>query len=1120
MQAPAPPQLPVPPAAGRLCNVPREHCMAGRSCGPEVSLATLAGVAAGATLCSSSALRLRRGQRTQLFALSMLQRLFAKEKSKAERLDEEIVEMRRQEEEDLQALHKELGSQAPSEQDLRVEALRRQQEKLARFVALRRSRRTSSRRTASEQGRPDERQRPKSPPAPWRSYLDVDTGCWYYHNEETNVTTWDLPTALMRERPPEPLAPWQLVPHAPSGRWYYHNRRTGETTWDRPRVSSCRGRPGRRVAPKRHAVRSPQRRSQVRFVAMTEQPEVSNVNRDRQFEIVRDGEYAEAKKVLSTADMSWRHSALDQNFLFFIAARRRRGSELLAKQCVAMGVDLEEEDVHGQTPLFYAAARGNMAVVKFLLNLGFEINYRDNARKTALFFAIEKGHLEVADYLIERAASVWVRSSNKVTPHSLLKKLGRKPPERKRKLASPTPSCICPGAAARSRFAQWEWKYDEDEPEIDRREDNVVVETPQYFVCSTVTECAKRLRRSELEFAGDHAHLHQDATWYPEVTTQQAAALVNVRMDDENEHLKVIEGFASGCRPSAFTLPAVSTQSKTVAGYVHASFADKTLTITQCKVDRPHQGRGLGGLLLEAAEKRARNLGASISRVKLSVLQTNEPAQTCYAKAGFKVCAKSASTFPPCNCRNADVCAVRVSCGSPEAARGEEPSGGRRQVACCIFSWPMSPLTWSSSQDARAQNWPGIHQEVRFVAMTEQAEVSNVNRDRQFEIVRDGEYAEAKNVLSTADMTWRHSALRQNFLFFIAARRRRGSELLAKQCVAMGVDLEEEDVHGQTPLFYAAARGNMAVVKFLLNLGFEINYRDNARKTALFFAIEKGHLEVADYLIERAASVRVRSSNKVTPHSLLKKLGRKPPERKRKLASPTPSCICPGAAARSRFAQWEWKYDEAEPEIDRREDNVLVETPQYFVCSTVTECAKRLRRSELEFAGDHAHLHQDATWYPEVTTQQAAALVNVRMDDENEHLKVIEGFASGSRPSAFTLPAVSTQSKTVAGYVHASFADKTLTITQCKVDRPHQGRGLGGLLLEAAEKRARNLGASISRVKLSVLETNEPAQTCYAKAGFKVCAKSASTFPPCNCRNADVCQHYKIKWLRMEKIIA
>ena len=77
----------------------------------------------------------------------------------------------------------------------------------------------------------------------------------------------------------------------------------------------------------------------------------------------------------------------------------------------------------------------------------------------------------------------------------------------------------------------------------------------------------------------------------------------------------------------------------------------------------------------------------------------------------------------------------------------------------------MSLLTWSSSQDSGAQSWPSINQEVRFFAMTEQAEseVSNVGRDLLCEIVRDGEYAEAKKV-STPDMVWRHSALNQNFL--------------------------------------------------------------------------------------------------------------------------------------------------------------------------------------------------------------------------------------------------------------------------------------------------------------------------------------------------------------------
>ncbi|CAE7648321.1 unnamed protein product [Symbiodinium sp. CCMP2456] len=142
------------------------------------------------------------------------------------------------------------------------------------------------------------------------------------------------------------------------------------------------------------------------------------------------------------------------------------------------------------------------------------------------------------------------------------------------------------------------------------------------------------------------------------------------------------------------------------------------------------------------------------------------------------------------------------------------------------------------------------------------------------------------------------------------------------------------------------------------------------------------------------------------------------------------------------------------------------------------------------------------------------------MDDEKEHLKVIEQLASGSRPSAFTLPAVSTQTKTLAGYVHASVEDKTLKIAHCKVDRPHQRRGLGGLLLEAAEKRARNLGACISKVRLSVLETNEPARKCYAKSGFKVYAKSSSKFLPCNCSDGGCNCDNKISWLKMEKHIA
>ena len=69
-----------------------------------------------------------------------------------------------------------------------------------------------------------------------------------------------------------------------------------------------------------------------------------------------------------------------------------------------------------------------------------------------------------------------------------------------------------------------------------------------------------------------------------------------------------------------------------------------------------------------------------------------------------------------------------------------------------------------------------------------------MNQDQLFEAVRDGSFTEAKEALSKLDVSWRHSQLRQNVLFFIAARQRRGSERLGTCAVRMGFDLADVDV--------------------------------------------------------------------------------------------------------------------------------------------------------------------------------------------------------------------------------------------------------------------------------------------------------------------------------------
>ncbi|CAE7735376.1 unnamed protein product [Symbiodinium sp. CCMP2456] len=111
----------------------------------------------------------------------------------------------------------------------------------------------------------------------------------------------------------------------------------------------------------------------------------------------RDGEFDEAKTALVNSDMSWRYSALNQTFLFFIAARAH-----------SMGVDLTCVDSNKQTPLYNAASRGNITMVKFLLNHGFKVNFTDRWNETAIFHAIRSRHFDTVRLLIEHG-QMWVR---------------------------------------------------------------------------------------------------------------------------------------------------------------------------------------------------------------------------------------------------------------------------------------------------------------------------------------------------------------------------------------------------------------------------------------------------------------------------------------------------------------------------------------------------------------------------------------------------------------------------------------------------------------------------------------------------------------------------------------
>ena len=47
----------------------------------------------------------------------------------------------------------------------------------------------------------------------------------------------------------------------------------------------------------------------------------SHMSRDQLFDIVRDGGFVDAKKAFAKTHMSWRHTALQQEYLFFLRHR-------------------------------------------------------------------------------------------------------------------------------------------------------------------------------------------------------------------------------------------------------------------------------------------------------------------------------------------------------------------------------------------------------------------------------------------------------------------------------------------------------------------------------------------------------------------------------------------------------------------------------------------------------------------------------------------------------------------------------------------------------------------------------------------------------------------------------
>lgn len=112
-------------------------------------------------------------------------------------------------------------------------------------------------------------------------------------------------------------------------------------------------------------------------------------------------------------------------------------------------------------------------------------------------------------------------------------------------------------------------------------------------------------------------------------------------------------------------------------------------------------------------------------------------------------------------------------------------------------------------------------------------------------------------------------------LVFLLAASAFGSELYneaksgnlenVKKLVSRGIDINETNAHGVSPLYIACARGHKEIARFLMDHGADIHRANVHGSTPLMAAAGKGWEDIVQILISKGTAVNARAKQGVTP---------------------------------------------------------------------------------------------------------------------------------------------------------------------------------------------------------------------------------------------------------------
>ena len=160
---------------------------------------------------------------------------------------------------------------------------------------------------------------------------------------------------------------------------------------------------------------------------------------------------------------------------------------------------------------------------------------------------------------------------------------------------------------------------------------------------------------------------------------------------------------------------------------------------------------------------------------------------------------------------------------------------------------------------------------------------------------------------------------------------------------------------------------------------------------------------------------------------------------------------------------------------------------RWVCCAARSGFFGRATSTEREQVLAHSDLFVGTAWYPEVEPHHWCKTVGIRREDSPGYVDAIAANLAGKNPSAFTMAAIEKSRNKIAGYVFCCVplndSPETLSVGHLKVDSEYQRRGVGTMLLAAAEIHAHQRGWQCHKARLSVLAEIDVLETVTRNQG-------------------------------------